>query len=238
MTGLALITRPRADSDGLADQLRQRGFEPLIEPLLDIVFLPGAKPEREGTQGILATSANGVRALAVRLGDSLADWRDLPLWAVGDASAKAARQAGFTRVASADGDVDSLAALVAAEADPKKGRLLQAAATQLAGDLAGQLGKSGFVIDKQVLYEARPAAALSERTIAAIEQGQMVLALFFSPRTAGLFVRLAGALNCAKVTAAALSPAVAAALAGLDWKRVIIAERPRQDSLLAALDGV
>jgi len=238
----ALVTRPREDAADLAMELQRRGYRTVIEPMLRIVFRSGPPLERHGLQGILLTSANGARALADRLGGAIAAWRELPVWAVGEASAAVARAEGFTRVESADGDVAALAELVSQQADPGAGRLLQAAAASLAGDLAGDLARRGFAVEKQVLYDALPAERLSEAAGRELAQGRVALALFFSPRTASTFVRLAEAAGlagqCAGATAVALSPAVAAALAGLPWRRMVVADRPRQSALLAALDGV
>jgi uroporphyrinogen-III synthase len=238
----ALITRPHEDSQDLAGELQRRGYRPLIEPMLRIVFRAGPPLSREGLQGLLVTSANGARALAARLGPAIGGWRDLPVWAVGDASAAAARACGFTLVENAAGDVSALAALVAERADPAAGALLQAAAATLAGDLAGDLGRRGFRVEKQVLYDAEPARRLSDAALAEMRQGSVAVALFFSPRTAATFVRLARAASLAEasagVTALALSPAVAASLADMPWRRLVVAEQPRQSALLAALDGV
>lgn len=99
----ALVTRPKEDSEGVAHALAQRGLEVMVEPLLDIAPVEGARLDLDGAQGILVTSANGIRALA-----RLHPGRDLTVWAVGDASARAAREMGFTQIESAGGDVDTL----------------------------------------------------------------------------------------------------------------------------------
>ena len=133
--------------------------------MLEIVIHRGVSLPLAGVQGILATSANCVRALAANLAE-----RGLPVWAVGDATARCARDLGFTRVESASGDVDALAALVAKRVSPADGGLLHAAGTKVAGDLAGRLSPLGFDIRRAVLYEARTAKALSPALIAALEQ--------------------------------------------------------------------
>ncbi len=231
----ALITRPRDDAQGIAQALEERAFTVLIEPLLDIVIRHGISLPRDGVQGFLATSANGVRALAANLDD-----RALPLWAVGDATARQARAMGFARVESAGGDVEALAALVAARLDPGHGALLHAAGSKLAGDLAGRLGRSGFEVRRAVLYEARTATVFSSRLIAALDAQSLDLALFFSPRTAATFVTLAEAAGrgeaCRTIVAYALSPAVEAQLARLAWRHLRVATRPDQEALLAAID--
>jgi uroporphyrinogen-III synthase len=231
----ALVTRPREDSEGVAAELRARGLAVMVEPLLDIRNLDGVAIDTEGVQGILATSANGVRALARALAD-----RALPVWAVGDASARCARELGYTQVESAGGDVDTLTALVAERCDPAKGAFLHAAGTVVAGDLNGQLAEKGFQVRRVVLYEAVTAEALSYRLTGALTHGAVDVGLFFSPRTAATFVTLVQAAgladSCKTVTAYALSPAVATALSPLTWRAVRIADAPTQAALLAALD--
>lgn len=230
----ALVTRPREDSEGVSRELRARGLTVAVEPLLDIAYLDIAI-DAEGVQGILATSANGVRALARLLPD-----RNLPVWAVGDASAREARALGYERVESAGGDVHSLAALVKDRCDPGTGAFLHAAGSVTAGDLAGLLGEAGFVVRRVVLYEARTATALSDELTQALRSGGIGLALFFSPRTAATFVTLVQAAGLSGVlrplTAYALSRAVADKLAPLSWAAVRVAAVPTQAALLAALE--
>ncbi len=228
-----MVTRPLADSQGLVEALTSRGFDPLVEPMLTIRYRDETPPGH-GYQGVLATSANGVRALA-----RLARWRDLPVWAVGDASAREARELGFVTVESAAGDVATLADLVAGRADPAAGPLLHVAASHLAGDLGGALAAKGFTVEKAVLYDAEPAEDFSSALREALAGGQLSVALFFSPRTATTFVRLAAKRALGEslrpVKALALSGAVAEALAPLPWRGVAVAERPDQAALLALL---
>lgn len=229
-----LLTRPLEDSQALAGELGAMGVESLIEPLLRVTFPPGPAPDLDGVQALLATSANGVRAFAGR-----SRRRDLPLYAVGGATAAAAGDAGFTAVLSAEGDAAALAALVQGRLQPADGALLHIAGSKLAGDLAGQLAASGFKVRRAVLYDARPASELSAPAIAALGDGSLDGVLFFSPRTAAAFVDLvrAAALekSIAALSAFCLSPAVAVEAAGLPWGRVIVARRPHQAALLDTL---
>jgi uroporphyrinogen-III synthase len=183
------------------------------------------------------TSANGVRAFA-----RLDARRDLPVFAVGDASAAAARASGFAEVYSATGNVEDLAALVQRRLDPAQGPLLHPAAGKLAGDLQGALGAAGFAVRRAVLYDAVPVAALSADCMHALNDGLIDAATFFSPRTAAGFVNLVEAAGladtCSRVAAVCLSPAVAEALCGLAWRRIVVAERPDQAALLAELDAM
>ncbi len=231
---VALVTRPRAEAAELAEALAARGIAALIEPLLEIHYRDAPSPDLAGVQAILCTSANGVRALA-----RLADARAVPLFAVGEASAARARDEGFARVESAGGAVGDLARLVSERLCPAAGRLLHVAGNVAAGDLAGELSAAGFAVDRAVLYDARPAPDLSAACVRALAAGAVDFALFFSPRTAAIFARLAEragvAAALAPVAAISLSGAADAALGGLRFRERHIAERPDQPGLLRAL---
>jgi uroporphyrinogen-III synthase len=230
-----LITRPREDAEPLAARLAERGWASRIEPMLTITLFDGPPLDLDGIQGLLCTSANGVRAVAGRT-----DRRDLPVFAVGNATANTAGAYGFTDVRSADGDVTALARLVAAQCRPQDGRLFHAAGTAVAGDLSGQLEAQGFTVERQVLYAAATADRLSPETVAALYAGTIDAVLFFSPRTAQTFVRLVQQAGLADrldaVAALCLSGAVAATVRTVPWRAIRVADRPDQAALLALFD--
>ncbi|MCG8544807.1 MAG: uroporphyrinogen-III synthase [Alphaproteobacteria bacterium] len=231
-----LVTRPRDDAAGLIAALEQRGLDVLSQPMLEIDFVDDATPpDLDGRQALLFTSANGVRAFA-----RLSGRRDLPVFAVGDATAATARRSGFAAVESAQGNVDDLAGLVQRRCDPAAGPLLHVAGSAVAGDLAGQLHDAGFTVERVQLYTARTAEALDRRVQSAIADGTIEYALFFSPRSAATFVSLTQAAEvsaaCAKIKAVCLSPAVAEALSPIGWGAVIVAPAPTQEALLECLD--
>src|SRR5882724_2482864 len=238
----ALITRPEEDAATLAEALRQRGVGVAIEPLLSIRTLPGVAIDLDGVQALLFTSSNGVRAFA-----ELSQRRDLPCFTVGDATAAAARSAGFARVESAGGDVRDLARLVSEKLQPAGGLLFHAAASAVAGDLAAAVEGAGFGLRRAVLYEAKPAEQLADETLRRLADGAIDWVLFFSPRTAQTFVklieaapvaerlRLAGGI--AKTEALCLSPAVADAVQTLAWRSVLSALRPDLPGMLQLVDA-
>jgi len=229
-----LVTRPRAEAAELAEALATRGVATIIEPMLDIRYRDEA-PDLGGVQAVLCTSANGVRALARLSGE-----RALPLFAVGEATAARARAEGFAEVYSAGGVVADLVRLVRRRLHPDSGRLLHVAGSVAAGDLAGELRVRGFAVGRSVLYEARPVAALTASTVRALSAGSVDFALFFSPRTAAIFARLAEQAGIAEamrfVTALSISAAADAALASLPFRAQHFADRPDQPALLAELD--
>jgi len=234
-----LVTRPREDAESFAQALAARGIDTMIEPMIEIVDLPGPPVARADIQAVLFTSVNGVRALVRRNRGDLADFVDLPALAVGDATAGAARGAGFRRVESAAGDVVALTALVRARLSPRDGPLLHIAGSEVAGDLAGALATAGFIVRRSAIYAARKATALSAATLDALRHGEIDGVTFFSPRTAAAFVTLcrdSGALPAlAGVAALCLSQAVAQAAGVVPWRAIVVAPRPDQDALLGCL---
>ena len=228
-----VLTRPDPDNDALSDALSTHGIACLVAPMLTIeaTDVPGLGAGLSEAQAILATSANGIRALA-----SAAEGRDVPLIAVGDATAAAARQAGFAQVTSADGDSAALAVLAEAELDPKAGPLVHVAGSHVAGDLETILGAAGFDYRRIEVYDAVATTTLPSALSEALRGAAVDGVAFFSPRTAATFaalVREASLVDTLKsVTAYCLSDAVAAAVEAEPWQRVSIAPRPRIDVLI------
>ena len=186
------------------------------------------------------TSANGVRALLAHENRQARPLpRDLPVLAVGSASAEAARAAGFRSVGEAGGDVVSLAALVRDKLDHAAGPLLHVAGSVVAGDLKGALEAEGFSVERAVLYEAIVPDGLPEAAQAALGADEADGVLLYSPRTAETFVRLVreagyeAALGA--VQAFCLSDAVADKLAGLPFAAIHVARLPTQDDMLALI---
>ncbi len=241
----ALITRPRHDAAPLAAALRRRGVACLIEPMVRIVPVAAPSIDLDGVRGLLITSANGVRAFA-----AACTRRDLPVYAVGEASAAVASGLGFPQVESAAGDVTALADLVAARVEPGAGVLFHPAGDVTAGDLAGRLGALGYALRRSMLYEAKPAEEFSP-TLRAALQGRgackppapaagLRWVLFFSPRTTATFVSLSRAAGladaCRGLSALCLSGNVAEAAARNHWRAIEVAARPEQAAMLALLD--
>ena len=229
-----LITRSREDSEPLAAGLRARGVDFVMAPLLEIEYLQGPPINLEGVQALLATSANGVRAFASR-----EERRHLPVYAVGDATARKAAMVGFTTVESASGDVPALADLIRRRLDPQAGALLHVAGTKLAGDLGGILASEGFEYRRIVLYRAHTVGSLPPAAAEALRYGSLQGVVLFSPRTASTFMGLVGeeglVTACRSLIAFCLSSAVAKKTDGISWKQTIIARRPDQAAMIDAV---
>ena len=229
-----LITRPREQALELARQLAERGDTALIEPLLTIERVPGVTPQLEGVQALVMTSANAAPALS-------APAKQLPLFAVGDATARAARRAGCSAVVSAAGSGADLARLVAQRCRPERGAILYLSGEDVRPGLAEELAAAGFALRRQVVYRAVAARALSPAAVEALRRRQVEAVLLFSPRTAQTFVELIvrhGLRDHLAATAAiCLSAAVAQPCRELIWRAIHLAAGPQLGALLEALEA-
>jgi uroporphyrinogen-III synthase len=234
-----LVTRPRGEAEAFAKTLAARGHDAVLAPLLDIVLDETARVDLGGVRAVMFTSANGVRAWA-KLGAPC----ESEAFCVGDATAQAARDAGFPLVHSAGGDAAALAALLRSKLSPADGALLHAAGSALAGDLAGDLDKDGYEVRRVQLYRQDVATTLPFAAVQALRDGKIDAVAFFSPRTAETFVRLAKSADLLGTLAA--THAVGLSQATLDvareegaaWKSERAASHPTEPALLDALDDL
>lgn len=243
MGPLALLTRPQRESEELAKLLKPIGVGSLIEPLIQIIPITNViLPPLDAFQALIVTSANGVHSLTTVLGDTPISLQNLQLFAVGSITAGVAQKYGFRNIECANGNIHSLASLVADKLKPKKGPLLHIAGTEVAGDLSALLSKLGFVIKRECIYRAVTSKTLSKEAEKKLESGEVDMVLFFSPRSAKAFTDLCLGENInyrnlsqfsfSNITAICLSQNVALVASQLNWKRIRVACRPERSAIL------
>jgi uroporphyrinogen-III synthase len=226
-----LITRPLEDGLEIAARLAEMGHQALVAPLLTPRFTDGPEPDLQNVEAILATSANGIRALQRRTAR-----RDLSIFAVGPQTAEEARTCGFSEVKNADGDARALAEAVSGWAS-RDGVLLHVCGEGAPGTLAENLILRGFQVRRCELYTIEPATRLAGEAAAALKDGALDAAMFFSPRSARIFADLTSGLPIETLAALCISPATAQAVAGLRFARVVVAEKPNQAAMLALVQS-
>jgi uroporphyrinogen-III synthase len=230
-----LLTRPQAQSEELGTILKARGIEWLGEPLLTITPVPWDPAALAKPQAVLLTSANASRELLRVPGIG----RDLPVFAVGPATAAPLEAVGFSNVQAAAGTAVGLIAHVRRHADPRTGRLLHLSGRDISVDLAAGLAPAGFAVDRVVVYRACAVDRLSARTLHELSWNRIDGAVFLSARTAAVFCSLviaAGLVDaCARMTAVVISRKVAEALKPAGFCRVAVAAAPSRDGLVEAI---
>ena len=228
-SAIILITRPEPGASATAAAVRALGHVPVLAPVLRIQPVALAPPRT-------------ITALAITSGQALAGLplalRALPLYAVGDASARRAFEAGFRWVESAAGTGDDLARLIA-DRLPRGATILLASGEGNGIDLARTLRMAGYRVIRRIAYRTRPAEALDIAAIAALEADEVDFMLIFSKASAQYFVNLARAARVEpglrRVIAIAISADAAIPLRALSLRNIRIAIAPDQQHMLALL---
>jgi len=235
-----LVTRPEADAKELITLLEQAGHKVSHFPLLEIQYrLQVALPDNH-FQAVLITSANGARAFGGH--NQKKAFAECLAITVGPASAKAARDAGFSNVVEAcRGDVIGVIDYVRGNLNPQDGGLLYASGAMTRGDLVGELSASGFSVERAVLYEACPVTKMPENFCNFSEVDKLDGVLLFSPRTAKIWLSVTkgcfSTAEMAKMKHYCLSENVAKIIdQGLgNFSDIIICEKPDVQSMLQVL---
>ena len=230
-----VVTRPQADSERTAAALRARGHEVLVAPLLRVD--PVATDFSGGWGGVIITSANAPGAIAGN--PACRTLLKLPLFAVGQRSADAARQAGFADVTSAGGDVRDLVQLIAERHADAAAPLLYLAGEDRAADLVAELAVHGIAAEMVVVYRAVTAPFPPELT-AALKAGAVDAVLHFSKRSAENYIagaRQAGIIEQAlAVRHICLARPIAEPLSGAGAGSIAVAKRPDEAALIGLLE--
>jgi uroporphyrinogen-III synthase len=201
-----LVLRPEPGASETAARARAMGLEPVAAPLFTVRPLDWEAPDPADHDAILLTSAHAARLAGRCL--------ELPCYAVGEATAEAARRVGYVVTV---GPRDGAAALALARSDGRE-RILH---------LCGREHIAWPGLDRRIVYAAEAADALPASAREALAEG--AVALLHSPRAATLFSSLAP--DRALVSIAAISAAAAEA-AGPGWACVAVAPEPRDAALL------
>ncbi len=229
-----LVTRPRADAEILAAKLADMGHDAVVSPVIAVVPQPFSPIKWSRYHAVIFTSANAV----AHGGKFPASARSLPVFAVGDKTAAAARAAGFLSVSSAGGDVGDLIRHLTGRPGVSACRYIHVCGQDTKGDLGGPLKAAGAGFAAVAVYQVQPVAALTEEASRELHAATLDGAIFLSPKTARIFAGLAREANIGPFGSAfvfaVISDATAHELRDLGG-RVMVAERPDLGCVLALL---
>lgn len=237
-----LVTRPHPDNEATAEGLHARGHAVLLAPALK--FEPVAfHDESEAPYGaVLVTSANAIRAIAPQLPEL--GLLELPLFAVGEHTAAAAREAGFAEVIVAGGDAASLRDKVVQSARgkvlKKKSTLLYLAGADLSRDLGDELGAEGFRVVTQTAYRMAPVKHLPREVCEGFAAHGVEAVLHYSRRSARAFLDAARdegvEISALAIPHCCLSETVASVLRDAGASQVLVAATPNESALFDTLE--
>lgn len=217
-----LILRPEPGATMTAKSAFDQGWRPIVAPIFRIEPIAWDAPAAGDFDALFVTSANAVR----QAGKALDQYRDMPAYAVGAATARALKAAGFGDIRTGRGDA---AVMIEAAAENGVTRALH-----LAGEDYRDVRRDAIAVDRRIVYRSAAIGRLGGKAIAALRTGEAV-ALLHSGRAAEHFGRLSDAAGVARgsVRIAALAPAILTA-AGPGWRETVAAAKPDDAALLAA----
>lgn len=204
-----LVLRPEPAASETVARARELGLDAEAQPLFEVEPVTWDAPEAGRFDGLLLTSANAVR----HGGEQLAQLRGLPVYAVGEATAAVAREAGFDIKKVGGAGADRLLGSI----EPGL-KLLH---------LGGVHRTASAAATHEIL--AIPVYRSREREIS-LGNVAGAVALVHSPRAGRRFAELVG--DRATIAIAAISPAAAQA-AGDGWSEIAAADTPTDAAVLA-----
>ncbi|MDA9502244.1 uroporphyrinogen-III synthase [Bradyrhizobium sp. CCBAU 11357] len=237
-----LVTRPHPDNEATADNLRARGHAVLLAPALKLEPVAFQGESDVSYDAVLVTSANAIRTVASQLSDL--GLLQLPLFAVGEHTAAAAREAGFAEVIVAGGDAASLRDKVMQSARDKvlkkKSALLYLAGADLSRDLGGELGAEGFRVVTQTTYRMAPVKHLPREVCEGFAAHGIEAVLHYSRRSARAFLDAARdegvEISALAIPHCCLSETVAGVLREAGASQVLVAATPDETALFDSLE--
>jgi uroporphyrinogen-III synthase len=204
-----LVLRPEPGASATVQRARLLGLDAVAVPLFEIAPVNWQASDPGAFDGLLLTSANAVR----HGGMQLQALRGLNVYAVGEATAATAHEAGFNVAVTGNSGVDQLLASI----DPHL-KLLH-----LCGADRQEPAGARQAITPLIVYRSEPIDMPN------FARDGMV-ALVHSPRAGRRLAELVK--DRSAMTIAAISHSAAEA-AGGGWKTVEAAQEPRDDALLA-----
>lgn len=220
MADPVLVLRPEPGATRTAERLRDLSFLPIVYPLYTVEPLPWSLPET-ALDAVLLTSANALR----HGGPALASIARLPAFAVGEATAEAARAAGFKAVQTGGGDAASTLPLIAAAG--------HATVLHIGGEDIRDYDPLDLNVTHVPLYrtvERGDAAGLAR----VLPRDRGVYGLVHSPRAGARLAALVDDAERARISLVAISETASDAC-GNGWRERIVAGAPTEAAMLAGL---
>jgi uroporphyrinogen-III synthase len=229
-----LVTRPEPGASHTARRLERMGFSPVVLPLSETTPLAFKLP-RERFDAVAITSVNAVRHAEP---ERIAGLRHLPVYAVGDKTASAARAAGFSDVTAAGGDGAALGEMLVSTL-PSGAHVLYLAGRVRRPDFEQRAKAGGLALTVCETYDTAPIdyRDLRER----LSGGPIEVALVYSPAAAKALATLAERAEISGLDLflgtqfLCLSPRIAESLPDQWRSRARVSERPDEEALINLL---
>lgn len=233
-----VVTRPEISAVRTAGRLKTMGHDPILMPLFRPIHDLRATTEalQKPHCALAATSAETLRLLSAQTLRPLID-AGKPFFAVGAATADAARSLGYLNVRTGEGDGADLADLISSDFGEAQDPVLYLAGQPRAGTLEGRLQESGIPCTVAEIYRMQAIDYSPEELADRLEEPSVGAVLLYSRETALRFFDILPPSTAiqAGLRILCLSEQVASGLPAAFRHRAEIAQSPNENALLALL---
>lgn len=237
-----LVTRPEPDASEQADELRLKGYDVVIAPMLTVKYRElNLGTDSVDPAGLIVTSRNALRAL--QRSPVAPNIFDRPVYCVGSGTAKMARTQGFQNVISGNGNSEDLTRLIRQKTKPDEGvflRLTGKIPSNAPNQLSDALIGAGYAVTDVVCYEVTAATRFAAEVRAFLAAGHRTCVILMSPLTAKSFQSCLCndglTVQSGNFRYICLSKAVADVLSGVPSAHIFVADKPNRTGLGSILD--
>ena len=180
-----LLTRPKKLSQKIAKNLSKKNLSSLIQPLFSIVPVKNLQPITQKLQAVLITSSAAIFAL-----DKLLIKKDVLILVVGQKTAAQIKKLGYKNIVIASGSAASLLNLALEKLAKSSGLILYLSGKIITLDLIEKLKEQNFSAQKIVVYETVESKKFSDKTIDAINNGNISEVWIYSKNSLNIFYKL------------------------------------------------
>jgi uroporphyrinogen-III synthase len=230
-----LVTRPEPEASIQAQELRDLGHEPVVQPLLQFQRLDFDPAPLMDCGALVLTSGNSLRAISEL---ELSAISGVPLFCVGSETARRARSAGFRSIAATADTAGELSTRIVARVATGT-KLVHVTGEHHAFDLEKALIKEGLSMCTLRVYAMAARRAFESHVVEGMRSGTIGGAILMSPRTAEILVSLCRthdlSMNAKSLRYFCLAQSVAERLESIGPTDVSIAAKPNRAALLALI---
>jgi uroporphyrinogen-III synthase len=224
-----LFTRPHALSILSQQKLLKLDMESVVIPLINIKNLNVAIAD-DHYDIVIFTSQHAVHVVLQNL------WiKAKKIFTVGDKTKEMLLHNECQNVVSSNGDVFDLESMIT-KSIATSSKLLYLSGDHISHDLDESLKIKGYDITKKIVYEAQGLDSLTNAQIKQINSSISTI-LFYSPRTAEIFAKLAlkYELNLNDKTAICISKNCSASISKISWREIKNASHPTEKEMFKLL---
>ncbi|MEP1230874.1 MAG: uroporphyrinogen-III synthase [Litorimonas sp.] len=235
MTKTIWISRTQPSAENSAKLWENAGYKAIVAPLLNVIQAPHTPIEPSSDDILIFTSKNGVNAYQNYGFKTVQN-----VITVGDATARFARDIGFTNVTSARGTSMDVTRVILKNADiklaDKTRSIIHCAGKHIRGSICEDLQAAGYTARRDLYYQSEVI-----RTWPEIDYKALTHIAFYSPLAAQSFCALMSdmssrptSLDVHNYVFISISKAVDAALGNLQPAMRKIAQDPHEAAMLLA----